>query len=128
MVPVTLALNCNVLPSCTPAAVGVTETATGAIATPDNETEAFEALLAIATEPVNVPADVGANFTARVVELPAATLTGNDDPTRLKPVPVTVAPVTERVDPPGFEIVIFRLELVPATRLPKFNEAGETES
>ena len=126
--PVTLALNCNESPSWMPAPVGVTETATGAVAVPDSDTEAFETLLVIATEPVNVPAELGANFTVRLAELPAGMLIGNDAPTRLKPVPVAVAPVTDSADPPVFESVMFRVEFVPVSKLPKFNEDGETES
>ena len=82
----------------------------------------------IATEPVKVPVALGANLIGSVAELPPAMLIGNVEPARLKPVPVTVAPVTESDTPPVFDRVIFRVEFVPATKLPKLNEDGETES
>ena len=126
VVPVTVALNCEVLPICTVAEVGVTETATGAVALPLNGTVLFETLLVIATEPVNVPAELGANFTARVAELPTAMLIRNDAPTRLKPVPLAVAPVTDSVDPPVFESVMLEVVEVPVRMLLNANEVGDT--
>ena len=82
----------------------------------------------IATDPVKLPVVVGANLIGRFAVAPAAIVIGNVVPARLKPVPVTVAPVTDNDEPPVFESVMFSVEVVPATKLPKLSEVGETES
>ena len=98
------------------------------VAVPARVTVAFETLEVIATEPVKVPLALGENLIGSVAELPAAIVIGNVDPARLKPVPVTVAPLTESEEPPVFESVMLSVEFVPATRLPKLSEVGDTES
>jgi hypothetical protein len=99
-----------------------------AVAVPDSVTVGLDTLLAIATEPVKVPAELGANLIGKVAELPGPIAIGNVEPARLKPVPVAVAPVTESDDPPVFESVMFSVEDVPATRLPKPSELGVTDN
>jgi hypothetical protein len=128
--PDTVALNCAVLPSWIVAVVGVIATATtlAAEAAPLSATVALEALLVIATDPVKVPADVGANLIGNAEEVPAAIVIGNVVPARLKPVPVTVAPVTDSDEPPLFEIVTFNVLELPLVMLPKLSELGATDS
>jgi hypothetical protein len=103
-------------------------TEVGAVALPESAIVEFEALLVIATEPVNVPAELGANLIGSVAELPAAIAIGKVEPARLKPVPVTVAPETESDDPPVFESVMFNVLELPLTMLPKPSEFGAAES
>ena len=47
---------------------------------------------------------------------------GKVDPARLNPVPVTVAPVTDRDVPPVLERTMFCVEVVFTTKLPKPSE------
>jgi hypothetical protein len=81
----------------------------GAVAVPDKLTAGgvFGALLVTVRDPLKLPADVGAKRTLSVAEDPALTVNGKVAPTRLKPVPVTVALETEKLVPPVFEMVRF---------------------
>lgn len=97
-----------------------------AVAVPESITTGgvFGALLVTVNVPLKVLAVVGANFTLRVVDWPAATVIGNVVATRLNPVPVTVAPVTDIEVPPVFDTWTDSVEVVPDTILPKFNAVG----
>jgi hypothetical protein len=86
----------------------------------------FEALLAILTVPVKLPVVVGANLMLRLADPPAAMVIGKLAPTRLKPVPLTVAPDTERLDPPVFDNVSVCVEVLFAAMLLKLIVVGET--
>lgn len=81
----------------------------GAVAVPARVTGdgVFDAVLATVSEPLNVPAAVGAKLTASVADCPAGSVNGNAAPTVLKVAPVTLAPVTDKLDPPVFEMVTF---------------------
>lgn len=68
----------------------------------------------------------GANLTLRFTDWPAATEIGNVAPIRLKPVPVTVAFVTDMAVPPVFETLRVSVDVVPATILPKLSEVGDS--
>ena len=68
---------------------------------PENEmlSEELDALLAITTLPVRLPADCGANTTLNVVLWPAARVKGKLRPLMLKPVPEGVACVMLMLEP-----------------------------
>jgi hypothetical protein len=51
---------------------------------------------------------------------------GNTAPAVLKTVPVTVAPVTDKLLPPGLEMITLCVELVFATTLPNETALGDT--
>jgi hypothetical protein len=96
------------------------------VAVPESDTTGgvFGALLETVSVPVNVFAVVGANLTLRFTDWPAATVFGNVVETRLNPVPVTVAPVTDIEVPPVLETLTVNVEVVPATILPKLSAVG----
>lgn len=97
------------------------------VAVPDRATvgAVFDALLVVVNVPEKVPAAVGANLTLRLADCPAGIVIGNVVATRLNPLPVTVAFVTERAVPPVLEICTVLVEVVPATMLPKLSDVGE---
>ena len=95
---------------------------------PASDTVASETLLVIATDPVKLPVAVGANLIGRVADAPPAMLIGNVDPAKLKPLPVTVAPLIESEEPPVFDNVIVKVLEFPVTRLPKLSDVGDTDS
>jgi hypothetical protein len=99
----------------------------GAVAVPDKLTTGgvLGALLTTVNDPVKLPVVVGAKRTVSVAELPAATVNGNVAPTRLNPVPVTAALLTEKLVPPVFETVRFCVEVVFWTMLPNAIKADE---
>jgi hypothetical protein len=70
--------------------------------TPKLGLEAFEVTVAV---PVNVPAEVGANFTVNVVLCPAANVTGSVIPETLNPVPDAATAEIVALVPPVFLIV-----------------------
>jgi hypothetical protein len=78
-----------------------------AVAEPDRVTTGalFDALLAMVIVPVKLPVAVGANLTLKFADCPAAIVIGNVPPEMLKAVPLTAALVTERFDPPVFDIL-----------------------
>ena len=53
-------------------------------------------------------------------------MNGNAAPTVLKVAPVTLAPVTDKLDPPVFEMVTFCVIVVFATMLPNETLVGDT--
>jgi hypothetical protein len=65
----------------------------------------FEAFEVTVTVPLNVPADVGANFTVNVVLCPGVRVTGVLIPEILNPVPVAVAAEIVALVPPVFVTV-----------------------
>jgi hypothetical protein len=65
----------------------------------------FEAFEATVTVPLNVPADVGANFTVNVVLCPGVSVTGGVIPEMLNPVPAAVAAEIVALVPPVFVTV-----------------------
>ena len=83
------------------------ENVLAAVAEPDKVIAGavFDALLETVIDPVKVPVVVGANLTLSAADWPAAIVIGKLAPEMLKPVPLTVAPVTERFDPPVFATV-----------------------
>jgi hypothetical protein len=99
-----------------------------AVADPDNATAGalFDALLAMVTVPVKLPVAVGANLTLTFADCPAPMVMGNAAPEILKALPLTVAAVTDRFDPPVFEIMSVWVELLFAVMLLKLNALGET--
>jgi len=74
--------------------------------------------------PEALPAVVGANFTLRVVEAPAATLTGVVNPLSLKPAPVIPTCDIVSVAVPGFDTVTGIVALLPTFTLPKAASVG----
>jgi hypothetical protein len=88
----------------------------------------FGALLTSETEPVTLPAEVGAKTTLKVVFFPAAIVAGTVRPLMLKPVPDTVACEIVRVAvPPLVRLIVCEL-LLPVTTLPKLALVGLAES
>ncbi len=73
----------------------------------------FDAFDVTVTVPVNVPADVGANFTVNVVLCPAVSVTGGVIPEMLYPVPVAATAEIVALVAPVFLIVSVWLELCP---------------
>lgn len=74
--------------------------------------EAFEASLVMATLPVALPADVGANFTEKLALCPAAIVAGILIPLMLNPVPVTAAWLTVTLAEPVLRRTTVLLELL----------------
>jgi hypothetical protein len=64
--------------------------------------EAFDVTV---TVPANVPADVGANFTVKVVLCPGVSVTGGVMPETLNPVPVAATAEIVALVPPVFVTV-----------------------
>jgi hypothetical protein len=65
----------------------------------------FEAFEVTVTGPVNVPADVGANFTVNVVLCPAVSVTGGVIPETVNPAPDSPTAEIVALVPPVFWIV-----------------------
>jgi hypothetical protein len=65
----------------------------------------FEAFEVTVTVPVNVPEDVGANFTVKVVLCPAVRVTGGVIPEMLNPVPAAATAEIVALVPPVFVTV-----------------------
>ena len=76
------------------------------VAVPDKATvgAVLEALLVVVKLPEKVPAAAGANLTLRLTDCPAGIEIGKVAPTKLNPLPVTVAFVTDIAVPPMLEI------------------------
>jgi hypothetical protein len=72
----------------------------GVTPVPDSGTLALDTLLTMATLPVTPPAAAGLNFTENVVLCDGPRVVGKVSPLALNPVPVTVACVIVRLDPP----------------------------
>jgi hypothetical protein len=100
----------------------------GAVAEPDRLTDGalFEALLATVSVPVKFPVAVGANWIGNDADCPAAIVNGNAAPLVLNVPPVTVAPVTDMLLAPVFEINTLCVEVVFVVMLPNETEVGET--
>lgn len=62
-------------------------------------------MLAIVTLPVKLPVAVGANLTLRFADWPTPIVSGKLVPVTLNVLPLTVALVTDRLDPPVFDTV-----------------------
>jgi hypothetical protein len=86
------------------------------------------ALLTNETEPLTLPALVGANATLNVVFAPTAIVCGNERPVELNPVPVTLAAVIVTLALPPFDSVIVCELLFPVITLPKLTLDGFPES
>jgi len=86
------------------------------------------ALLTTATLPERLPVEAGANATLKVVDCPAASVTGSVIPLVLKPAPVALICEMETLEFPVLEIVTLCAALEPTVRLPKLSDAGDTES
>ena len=88
----------------------------------------FGALLVRVTEPLTVPAAVGANTTLNVADLPAVILNGALMPAVLKPVPAAVTAEIVTVALPLLVKLIVCELLTPVTTLPKDALAGVAAS
>jgi hypothetical protein len=73
----------------------------------------FDAFEVTVTVPGNVPADVGANVTVKVVLCPAVSVTGGVIPEMLNPVPDAATAEIVALVPPAFWIVSVWLEVCP---------------
>src|SRR5437870_12668520 len=71
---------------------------------------------------------VGANCTLKVLDCPAATVSGKVSPLMLKPAPVTGSCAMVRLAPPEFVKVRFCTAVLPTSTLPKLTLGGTTES
>jgi hypothetical protein len=89
------------------------------------ETEALSTKEAL---PEALPADVGANRSAKVTFWPDARLNGRDVPLMLKPLPETVALVIVRLPVPVLLTKRICVLLLPTCTLPKESWAALTES
>jgi hypothetical protein len=76
------------------------------------------AVLAINTLPVTLPAEVGANVTVNVAVAPGLSVCG-ESALMLKPVPLALAELIERLAVPVFVNVTFTDEVFPTRTLPK---------
>jgi hypothetical protein len=85
----------------------------------------FEAFEATVTVPLNVPADVGANFTVNVVLCPGVSVTGGVIPEMLNPVPAAVAAEIVALVPPVFVTVSVWLEFCPTVMFVKVRLVGD---
>ena len=85
----------------------------------------FEAFEATVTVPLNVPADVGANFTVNVVLCPGVSVTGGVIPEMLNAVPAAVAAEIVALAPPVFVTVSVWLELWPTVMFVKVRLVGD---
>jgi hypothetical protein len=73
----------------------------------------FEPLDVMLTLPLAAPPDVGVKVTLNVAVCPDVSVTGNESPLKLNPVPLADAAVIVRFDPPEFVSVSDKLELLP---------------
>lgn len=73
---------------------------------PVNATEGLDPLLTIETLPEATPVVAGENTAVKLVDWPAARVTGVVIPVTLKPAPLDVTCVTVTLEPPVFESVI----------------------
>src|SRR2546426_203832 len=71
---------------------------------------------------------VGANCTLKVLDCPAATVSGKVSPLMLKPAPVTGSCAMVRLAPPELVKVRFCTPVLPTSTLPKLTLGGVTES
>src|SRR2546422_628890 len=71
---------------------------------------------------------VGANCTLKVLDCPAATVSGKVSPLMLKPAPVTGSCAMVRLAPPEVVKVRFCTPVLPTSTLPKLTLGGVTES
>jgi len=91
----------------------------GATAVPVNGIDklGFEAFEVTVTVPLNVPADVGANFTVNEALCPGVNVTGGVIPERLKPVPDAATAEIVVLVPPVLVTVSVWLEFCPTVML-----------
>lgn len=118
----------STLPNATLVGDALSNSVEGVVAAPDRLTTGgvFEAVLATASVPEKLPVVVGAKRTESVADWPAEIVNGNVTPVVLKPLPVTVAPVTDMLVVPELEMVTFWVDVVFATMLPNETDVGET--
>jgi len=86
------------------------------------------ALLTSETLPDTLPVAVGANPTLKVLDCPAARVSGNVSPLMLKPAPVKLPWAMVKLAPPELVKVRFCTPLLPTSTLPKLTLGGVTES
>ena len=88
----------------------------------------FVALLTTVTLPERLPVEAGAKVTLKVVDCPAARLSGNAIPVTLKPAPLALTCEMETLEFPVFFSVTVCAVLVPVVRLPKLSDVGFGDS
>lgn len=95
---------------------------------PDRATTAgeFEAVLTTETLPVALPTLVGAKTTLKLVFCPAARVSGDKEPLRRNPVPLTVAEETLTLPLPVLLRTTGKVLLLPVVTFPKLRLAGLT--
>jgi len=79
------------------------------------------------SDPVTLPAEVGAKLTFKVLLLPGAIVRGADRPVAPKPLPETLAEETVRLAVPVFVSEIVWEEVFPTITLPKLTLDGTAE-
>jgi hypothetical protein len=84
----------------------------------------FEALDVTVTVPGNVPVEVGANVTVKVVLCPGVNVTGGVIPLRLNPGPLIPTREIVTPEPPVLVTVSDRDRLPPTVTLPKLRLVG----
>ena len=88
----------------------------------------FEASDVTVTVPLNVPAEVGANFTVNVVLCPAVSVTGGVIPETLNPVPDAATAEIVRLEPPVFVMVSVWLEFCPTVIFVNVKLVGDADA
>src|SRR5207245_2891624 len=86
------------------------------------------ALLTSETLPDALPVVVGANCTLKVLDCPAARVSGKVSPLMLKPAPVTLPCAMVKLALPELVKVRFCTPVAPTSTLPKLTLGGVTES
>lgn len=106
--------------------VGFDPSAPGVTAVPDNGIVrvGFEAVEAMVTLPLTLPADVGVNVTVKVALWPAVNVAGVVIPLRLKPVPLIPTCEIVTLEAPVLVNVSERDWLLPTIKLPKLRLLG----
>src|SRR2546426_862289 len=79
------------------------------------------------TLPDTLPVAVGANCTLKVLDCPAARVSGNVSPLMLKPAPVELPCAMVKLAPPELVKVWFCTPVLPTSTLPKLNDTATTE-
>src|SRR5436853_6479587 len=86
------------------------------------------ALMTSETLPEALPVAVGANCTLKVLDCPAARVSGNVSPLMLKPAPVTLPCEMVKLTPPELVKLKFCTLVLPTSTLPKVALGGTPES
>src|SRR5437879_13592920 len=82
------------------------------------------ALLTSERLPDTLPVAVGANCTLKVLDCPAARVSGNVSPLMLKPAPVKLPCAMVKLAPPELVKVKFCTPVLPTSTLPKLTLGG----